>query len=98
MRPPFFKRFLVLSSIAVCLMAFIQADYAVAAKESWTSVRSRNFLLIGNASEKQIRQVAIKLEQFREVFTRLFTRIKFTTPVPTTVIVFKSDSAYRPFK
>ncbi|HEX6729011.1 MAG TPA: tetratricopeptide repeat protein [Pyrinomonadaceae bacterium] len=68
------------------------------AKDSWTSVRSKNFLLIGNASEKDIRQVGVKLEQFRAVFTRLFPRMKFTSPVPTTVVVFKSDSSYRPFK
>jgi tetratricopeptide (TPR) repeat protein len=54
--------------------------------------------MLGNASEKDIRKVGLKLEQFREVFTRLFPRMKFNTPVPTTVIVFKSDSSYAPFK
>ena len=70
----------------------------VSAKDTWISVRSKNFSLIGNSSEKEVRQVAIRLEQFREVFTRLFPQVKFTTPVPTTVVVFKSDSSYRPFK
>jgi tetratricopeptide (TPR) repeat protein len=54
--------------------------------------------MMGNASEKDIRKVGLKLEQFREVFTRLFPGMKFNTPVPTTVIVFKSDSSYAPFK
>jgi hypothetical protein len=40
--------------------------------------------MIGNANEKEIRNVALKLEQFREVFTRLFPNIRFNTPVPTT--------------
>jgi len=71
---------------------------ATAAKDSWISVRSKNFFLIGNASEKDVRQVAIKLEQFRDVFSRLFPKMRFTTPVPTTVVVFKSDSSYRPFR
>jgi type I restriction-modification system DNA methylase subunit len=52
-------------------------------------VRTKNFLLVGNASEKDIRKVGLKLEQFREVFTRLFPTMRFNTPVPTTVIVFK---------
>jgi hypothetical protein len=53
--------------------------------------------LIGNAGEKEMRQVATRLEQFRDVFTRLFSGAKFDTPVPTTVIVFKSMGAYKPF-
>jgi tetratricopeptide (TPR) repeat protein len=68
------------------------------AKDTWTSVQSKNFFLIGNGSDKEIRQVAVRLEQFREVFTHLFPRMKFTTPVPTTVVVFKSESSFRPFK
>jgi hypothetical protein len=70
----------------------------MAAKDTWVSVRTNNFMLIGNAGEKDIRKVALKLEQFREVFTRLFPKIRFNTPVPTTVIVFKSDESYAPFK
>lgn len=61
-------------------------------------VRSKNFLLVGNTNEKEIRQVGVRLEQFREVFSRLFTGANVKSPVPTTVIVFKSDSSYRPFK
>lgn len=68
------------------------------AKDPWTSVRSKNFLLIGDASEKKIREVGVRLEQFRETFSRLFPGINFRSPVPTTVIVFKSDASYRPFK
>ena len=68
------------------------------AKDNWTSVRSKNFFLVGNASEKEIRAVANRLEQFRKVFALLFPRANFTAPVPTTVIVFKSDSSYKPFK
>ena len=67
------------------------------AKDNWTRVNSKSFTLIGNASEKEIRQVATRLEQFRDVFTRLFSAAKFDTPVPTTVIVFKSMGSYKPF-
>jgi tetratricopeptide (TPR) repeat protein len=83
--------FLALACLLVCA-------HAASAKDTWTSVRSKNFLLVGNASEKDIRQVATRLEQFRDAFSRLFATAKFTSPVPTTVVVFKSDSAYKPFK
>ncbi|MEK6335574.1 MAG: tetratricopeptide repeat protein [Acidobacteriota bacterium] len=66
-------------------------------KDNWTIVRSKNFTLVGNASEKEIRQVATRLEQFRDVFKRLLKDARFETPVPTTVIVFKSMGSYKPF-
>jgi len=84
--------------LAVAFLLLLPAARQVRAKDTWTGVRSKNFFLIGNGDEKQIKQVAIKLEQFREVFTRLFPRVRFNTPVPTTVIVFKSESSFRPFK
>ena len=80
------------------LLCFLVLNPPVAsAKDNWISVKSKNFLLIGNASEKQIKQVAGRLEQFREVFTKVFPHMKFNTPVPTTVVVFKSRNAYKVF-
>src|SRR5215212_4307915 len=84
---------------AACAALFVLlAAQAAPAKDTWTSVRSQHFFLVGNASEKEIRQVATRLEQFREAFTKLFTKVNFNTPVPTTVVVFKNDGAYKPFK
>ena len=82
-------------ALLFCLLALAPL---VSAKDNWTSVRSKNFLLVGNASEKQIKQVAGRLEQFREVFSHLFPNAVLSTPVPTTVVVFKNDSSYAPFK
>ncbi len=79
----------------ICMLA---AAHAAPAKDTWTSVRSKNFYLVGNASEKDIRQVATRLEQFRDAFTRLFSKANFNSPIPTTVVVFKNDDAYKPFK
>src|SRR3954469_14271377 len=82
----------------ICLLVVVSLPTVVSAKDTWVSVRTKNFFMIGNANEKEIRKVALKLEQFREVFTNIFPNIQFNTPVPTTVIVFKSDSSYAPFK
>lgn len=87
-----------LAAILFILLIAPLSGATASAKDTWTSVRSKNFMLVGNASEKEIRQVATRLEQFRDVFTKLFSKVKFNSPVPTTVIVFKSDSSYRPFK
>jgi tetratricopeptide (TPR) repeat protein len=90
-------RLRTLAVVLTFLAATLCFPSASFAKDTWTSVRSKNFLLVGNGNEKDIRKVATRLEQFREVFSQLFTTAKFDTPVPTTVIVFKSDSSYKPF-
>jgi tetratricopeptide (TPR) repeat protein len=66
--------------------------------ETWTSVRSKNFRLVGNASEAEIKEVGVRLEQFREVFTRLLPGEHFESRVPVTVVVFNSEESYSPFK
>jgi tetratricopeptide (TPR) repeat protein len=82
--------------IAATLILFA-APAPAWAKDTWTSVRSKNFHLVGNASEKDIRQVATRLEQFRLVFSRVFKRARLHDSVPTTVIVFKDEGSYKPF-
>jgi predicted Zn-dependent protease len=68
------------------------------ARDNWVSVRSKHLLVIGNGSEKDIRLMAVRLEQFREVVMQLFARPRSDSSVPTTVIVFKDDASYTPFK
>src|SRR6185369_19504 len=91
------KRLIVPLALSLCLLLAV-SQQPVVAKDSWVSVRTKNFTLVGNAGEKDIRKVGLRLEQFREVFARLFPKMKFNTPVPTTVVVFKSDDSYAPFK
>jgi tetratricopeptide (TPR) repeat protein len=84
--------------IALAFLLVALADpLGAQARDNWTIVHSKNFTLVGNASEKEIRQVATRLEQFRDAFTRLLRGARFETPVPTTVIVFKSKNSYKPF-
>lgn len=82
---------------AIALLFVLIAPLTAQAKDTWLRVQTKNFTVVGNANEKEMRVVATKLEQFRDVFTRLFTAAKFTSPVPTTVVVFKSKSSYKPF-
>ncbi len=84
--------------IAAFLVVIALAASVATAKDEWIRVRSKNFHLIGNADEKAIRQVATKLEQFRETFRLLFPGMKIVSPIETNVIVFKNASAYKPYK
>jgi tetratricopeptide (TPR) repeat protein len=84
--------------VVFCVFAVLASTVTSHAKDEWISVRSKNFYLIGNASDKDIRGVGQKLEQFRETFRQLFPKIRLSTPIQTNVIVFKNDSAYNPYK
>lgn len=95
------KRFTLafcLALLSATILSFnVKLDSPVAAKETWTGVKSKHFFLTGNAGEKDIRKVAAKLEQFREVFSLLFPRANLNSPVPIKVIVFKDRKSYLPF-
>jgi tetratricopeptide (TPR) repeat protein len=68
------------------------------AADKWLRVRSKNFLLIGNGSESSIRKVGRNLEEFRAGFTTLFPALGQKASLPITVVVFKDDTSFRPFK
>ncbi len=87
-----------LTIIVIFLVVFGFLPNTVSAKDEWLQVRSKNFNLVGNASERDIRKVATKLKQFRETFRQLFKQTNLNSPIPTNVVVFKNSSAYKPFK
>ncbi len=91
-----FSRFIL--GIVFCCAVFAASSLEVSAKDEWLRVQSKNFQLVGNASEKDLRRVATKLEQFRFVFTQLFPRMKFNSPIPTRVVVFKDEKSFKLFK
>ena len=85
-------------TFAFLILSFLGFCNSVQAKDEWLQIRSKNFFLIGNASEKDIRKVGTRLEEFREMFRLLFAGANLTSPIPTNVVVFKSDSYYKNFK
>src|SRR5262245_26307255 len=82
----------------VLVLAALFAPPAGYAADKCLSVKSKNFLLVGNASESAIKRVARNLEDFRTGFATLFPTIVRQTPDPVTVVVFKDDASFRPFK
>jgi tetratricopeptide (TPR) repeat protein len=87
----------VLLTVACASLLVLNSNQATA-KDTWTRVQTRNFTLVGNASERDIRKIAIKLEIFRQTLALMFPQAKITIATPTTVVIFKSDDAFRPFK
>jgi type I restriction-modification system DNA methylase subunit len=91
------KRFVFPLAVTLCVLVVVSQHSPVFAKDKWISLHTKNFFLIGNANENEIRKVALKLEQFRAVLTKALPNIRFNTPVPTTVVVFKDHRSYAPF-
>src|SRR5215213_5372676 len=67
-------------------------------RDTWRSVRTNNLLVIGNADADKLRQVAAWLEFFHSAFARLVSRNVLNSSVPTTVIIFRDDASFTPFK
>ena len=75
--------------------AFARPCYAA---DKWLSVRSKNFLVIGNANEPDIRRIGRYLEEFRSAFAMMFPKVDQASSVPTTIVVFKNDESFAPYK
>ena len=67
-------------------------------RDTWRSVRTNNLFVIGNADAEKLRQVATWLEFFHGAFGRLVSRTVIDSSVPTTVVLFRDDASFRPFK
>lgn len=76
----------------------VMSSRAVEAESRWTRLRSEHFVFVGDASERDIRDVALHLEQFREVLSRVLPPAAVATTVPTVVFVFQNDSSLTPYK
>jgi hypothetical protein len=68
------------------------------AKDGWMEVRSPNFVLIGNASAKDMKTVAERLEHFRSALDRLLNSGGSRSRVQTRVYVFRDEASYLPYK
>src|SRR5262245_15471528 len=82
----FMKPTRIFLAFLIAILFIFAGSYSVAAKDEWIQVRSKNFFLIGNASDKEIRKVGTRLEQFRESFRLLLPNMSFTASIPTNVV------------
>ena len=83
-------------TLAVVLVLFLARSASAADK--WLSIRSKNFQLVGNAGESDIRRVGRTLEEFRSALAMMFPKMDQTAAVPVTVLVFRNDESFKPYK
>src|SRR5689334_13535490 len=85
-------------TISLLVLLSVPAPTAAQTRDTWRSVRTINLFVIGNAEPEKLRQVAVWLEFFHSAFGRLVSRNVLDASVPTTVVVFRDDVSFIPFK
>jgi tetratricopeptide (TPR) repeat protein len=86
-----------LQALLLALLVIAVQPPRVFAKDKWINLTTKNFNVISNADEGATRKLALKLEQFHYVFSKLFN-LPAVRPLPTTVMVFKNEGSFRPYK
>ena len=79
-----------------CIAVLLVATNAQA-KDKWINLTTKNFNIVSNAGEGETRRLALRLEQFHFVFSKLFN-LPMERAVPVTVMVFKHDDSFKPYK
>src|SRR5829696_2621810 len=85
-------------TVLLVILISVPAPAATQTRDSWRSVRTNNLFVIGNADPEKLRQVAAWLEFFHSAFARLVSRNVLDSSVPTTVVIFRDDASFTPFK
>jgi tetratricopeptide (TPR) repeat protein len=89
------KQFLFCTFVALYLLSVSTPAFAA---DKWLSIQTKNFHLVGNAGESDIRKVGRTLEEFRSAVAISFPKMEQTSSVPTTILVFKNDESFKPYK
>jgi tetratricopeptide (TPR) repeat protein len=89
---------LPLALLALLIAALAPPLSALPKEEPWIELRSQNFRLISNAGPRKTEEIALSLERFRILLKRLRPASRLQAPVPTRVVVFKNERAFRPYK
>src|SRR5262245_34873711 len=89
--------------LATPYLGLLAQDYSIRvevsatlSKNPWFEVQSRNFRVTGNADTKQLRRIAVDLEEIRRQFLTVYPK-NAVSSVPTTVIVFRNNKSFRMF-
>lgn len=80
-------------ALSILCALFLGIPLPAAHHEAWVEVRSPNFVVVSNSSEKDARKFDVQFEQIREVFRQsLYVGSAHPTPVITVLAVKDEDS------
>ncbi len=96
-------RSLVAPLLTLAAIAAIAVPVAAAArdlpspKETWIELRTADFTLYSNAGERKAREIGEDLERLRDALGQLAPGLVLSSPVPTSIFVFKDASSFQPY-
>ncbi|HWR35804.1 MAG TPA: tetratricopeptide repeat protein [Clostridia bacterium] len=82
--------------IAILFFSMLMHVLALPAHaQQWIEVRSPNFVIATDGSDRQAREILNRFEQMRGVFASMFRRTKVNSPVPLSIVAFRSSKDLR---
>src|SRR3954451_7761759 len=85
-------------SVSLVSAAIASMLLASPAAAEWRRIASPNFTVIGDVGARELRDMALKFEGFREALSRAISERATAAAVPTIIIVFPNERAFAPFK
>ena len=80
------------------LAASIIAIHPPGAQAEWLTLRTEHHQVAGNVSSRELREIGLRLEQFREVIQTLNQlSVRAIADTPVVVLAFPDSRSYRPF-
>ena len=80
---------------ALAAAVFCTVSSAIAKEDKWFEARSKNFIVVTNASAQQARNTAIQFEQIRELFQSSFVFAKDRPTPVITILAAKDENTLR---
>src|SRR5216683_2396215 len=66
-------------------------------RERWAAVTVDEFTILGNVSDRELRDVATRTVRLREALA-LATNLRVRSPLPTRIYVFKDEPGFAPYR
>lgn len=95
-RSPIVTAFLLCTLVAAMAAAKPTTE-GPSLRRDWREMQTPNFVLFGDASERQMREVGDSLESLRSFLSQVSSR-NIEAPVPTYIYVFKDKRSFKPYQ
>jgi Flp pilus assembly protein TadD len=66
-------------------------------RERWAAITVDEFTILGNVSDRELRDVATRAVRLRDAFA-LITSFRVRSPLPTRIYVFKDEPSFAPYR
>ncbi|MCU1296797.1 MAG: hypothetical protein JWO91_1075 [Acidobacteriaceae bacterium] len=81
-----------------CLCTILNSVQPASAGEpQWVEIQSPHFSVITDAGDKRGREVAMRFEQMRTVFSTLLPKANVNTPIPLQIVAFRNTKEIRQY-